>query len=284
MVDVKERAPDTRLYAWILDDRPDQQRKIADILLAIGIEADREGDIEAIGDRVDNVISGLARRPDLIFIDQHWEIELTNLDVIGRRDITIESPRSVGIALGTFLEAVEELEDPTLVMTSINEDEVSNPVHGLRHAISVPKSEINKLLRKSSESASDALERLGIGPVSDVYISGSVKFLKSLTGAFALGDEAVADLLGSRAGSGDAESIARQLLRVSRDSRARVRLLLKIMTHLHETYGAVMPSADEVAGDLRLPFRKFLVRGTFEDLLRISAELEWRAGGATDDR
>ncbi len=115
------------LTVWIADDRAKQRKVIADSFEAIGATTEREGSIAEIGQRVRDVEDEGAEPPEVIVIDQHWDLGISNLALLGRPDIPVRSRSEIGAALARYFRSRPKLDNSILLMTLVNENEVASP-------------------------------------------------------------------------------------------------------------------------------------------------------------
>jgi hypothetical protein len=261
---------------WVFDDHGDQLDRVAGSLEALGFKAEKESDIETIGDMVEEVWGG-KEAPDIIVVDQHWKTELSDLEVLGRKDIVIKSQNRVGEAIGTYLRAVDELRDSTLIMTSVRDEDLEIATGGLEPVVTLSKDDIYRF-EEEGLTSDEFLARLGAEGAAESYVNGAEKYLKATARKLGLPEHMAAFLAGARSRPEDANRRLRDLLQHSRDSRARVAAILQIMTSLREAFGSHMPE-DYGMGEIGVSLREVLTQGDLKELIALRDKIDDRGGG-----
>lgn len=260
--------------AWILDDRFDDARALAFSLEAAGYTTEKNTDIDALHEPVHAVIEGKKPVPDIVVIDQNWDVFFTNLEVLGREDIEIPSQHSAGIALAQYIRSYGAFSSTELIMTSSYDEGIAIDEYKLAPVRILSKndmksfgSRLNSALAETQNSAND-----------DDYISGVLMYLRALASEIGLSDDNLIRVIGGRGALSETVSVE-SLLRASRDSRARLDIVLRAFTLFRESYGPKLPDLAKIEADFNEPIRKILLEGDFAALLNFRSRIENRAGG-----
>lgn len=268
-------------FAWVFDDRVDHNKKVVASLNSVGIEALGETDISAIADPVESFVRGDGRAPDLVVIDQHWKTLLTNLDVLGKSDISLESQGLVGHALGKYIRSFPALAQVPLVMISAF-NKLDGNVQDLAPVIFIDKQRIEDIGIRIKDALVPQMPSPSASLDND-HILGAIKLIRSYAADLAIDASETIGLIGGRiAPDGTTSLDAETLLRYSRDSRDRLELLIDIMTF----FAGVFRSTERTEGSTLLfdeftvaSLREILLRGSFSDLIHMKALIEDKAGG-----
>ncbi|MCA3270547.1 MAG: hypothetical protein ING12_01005 [Roseomonas sp.] len=270
-----------RPLVWILDDRPEDQDSIAENFEAAGYDTAKEGEIDVIGELAESVQQHRRRLPDVIVLDQHWQTDLSSLEVVGRQDIAIESQTLVGLAIGRYLRSFSSLHQVKILMTSAYGDGFDPRIQALGDVVTLPKGQIFAIKKniQNGMSSIQALGGLGLDVKNDAYVNGALQFLYSTIQNFDMEPRSIGLIVGMVPSLPQTEDGLRYLIRNSRDARNRVEILLVVITALRAMYGDKLPAIEKIESDLKLPVRSILLGGSIEDLLRVRRVLEARAGG-----
>lgn len=280
---VIERSPPKLFEVWIADDRSDERKVMSDCFSAIGATPVPAPSISRLGNAVRALEDG-REPPEIIVLDQHWDVKNTDLSILGRADIPVSSQSTVGAALGRYVRDVPELDNTLILMTSVNEEEVSSPPVGLGPAVALLKKELKRLpeLARTEGSPEAALEAIGVQADAMKVMRRTRKMLTYAASVFGLDEMGAAGLAGARSGTVATHGHFRDYLWSSRDAHERARYLMDIITLLIEAYGSQLPPLSRMSSEFSLPFEPALLEGSVQDLLWLRRNLETKAGGPID--
>jgi hypothetical protein len=266
---------------WVLDDRAKERQRIAKSFEAIGAIAEYDGSIARIGAHVLDIREHVRRAPDIVVLDQHWDVNFESLELLGRSDIETPTPQSVGLGLGRYIRSEPRLSDTIILMTSVNSEDVAQAPSELSPVHAVAKSKIRDMpeVLRATGSQRSALASVGIEADSFSEIRRTRKILIYAARALGLGDAAAPALAGLRQGVGQIRDAFRDHIWYSRDARERANHLSTILTLLREAYGSDLPGIDRVSADFGLNLRAVFLDGSVEDLLHLRVMIETKAGG-----